>query len=163
MTRPNWDEYFMDIARAVAKRSEDPSTQVGCVIVSKDNEPISFGYNGFVAGCNDNGCCFERPMKYHLTVHAEMNALLYAKQDLHQARLYCTDAPCENCLKHVLQSGIRYVYFDRHELMTRHPNISLQACLRLIESVTVESMHNTNGIWYGNLITTELDKRKENE
>ncbi len=45
----NWDQYFMNIANEVAKRSKDPSTQVGCVIVDSDHRPISFGYNGALA------------------------------------------------------------------------------------------------------------------
>ena len=45
----NWDHYFMNIANEVAKRSKDPSTQVGCVIVDEERRPISFGYNGFIA------------------------------------------------------------------------------------------------------------------
>ena len=42
---PSWDEYFIEIAKVTAKRSKDPSTQTGCVIVDKNNRPISFGYN----------------------------------------------------------------------------------------------------------------------
>jgi dephospho-CoA kinase len=45
---PSWDEYFIEIAKVTAKRSKDPSTQTGCVIVDKNNRPISFGYNGFI-------------------------------------------------------------------------------------------------------------------
>jgi dCMP deaminase len=164
MTRPDWDEYFMDIARAVAKRSEDPSSKVGCVIVSWNNEPISFGYNGFVAGCSNEGKSFERPMKYHLIIHAEMNALMFAKQKLNGTKLYCTHAPCDNCLKHILQSGIRYIIFDKTELLCRLSTDSLIASLRLIGSANFEpsefqSIHDINGIWYGNMICDELEKR----
>ncbi len=163
MDRPTWNQYFMAMAHVASTRSEDPSTKVGCVIVSGDNRVISTGYNGFVAGCYQDGMCFDRPMKYHLIIHAEMNALMFARQDLRGAKLYCTDAPCENCLKHILQSGIRYVMFDRHELMIRHPDISLEACIKLIGSVRLDSMHNTEDEWYGNLIREELDKRGDNE
>jgi hypothetical protein len=45
---PSWNEYFIEIAKVTAKRSKDPSTQTGCVIVDKNNRPISFGYNGFI-------------------------------------------------------------------------------------------------------------------
>ena len=40
-----WDEYFMGIALLSAQRSKDPSTSVGCCIVSKDNKILSVGYN----------------------------------------------------------------------------------------------------------------------
>jgi dCMP deaminase len=159
MTRPDWDTYFMDIARAVALRSEDPSSKVGCVIVDKNNRPISFGYNGFITGCNEHGESFERPMKYNLVIHGEMNALLFAKRDLTGAKLYCTHAPCDNCLKHLLQSGIRYILFDETELLSRLSEESLIACLRLGNSVEMDSLHNTKGEWYGNIIVEELLRR----
>lgn len=49
-----WDEYFMGVALLSAKRSKDPSTQVGACIVSQDNKILSMGYNGFPMGCSDD-------------------------------------------------------------------------------------------------------------
>ena len=46
----SWDEYFMGIAELSARRSKDPSTQVGACIVSSDNKILSMGYNGFPKG-----------------------------------------------------------------------------------------------------------------
>lgn len=45
---PTWDEYFIEIAKVTARRSKDPSTKTGCVIVDPNNRPVSFGYNGFI-------------------------------------------------------------------------------------------------------------------
>ena len=45
-----WDEYFMGLAHLSAKRSKDPSTQVGAVIVSSEHRVVSIGYNGFPYG-----------------------------------------------------------------------------------------------------------------
>ncbi len=109
----NWDEYYMSIAWTVSKKSKDPSTKVGCVIVSADNEPISFGYNGFVAGCDENYMTFERPYKDMMSIHAEMNALIFAKRSLKGARVYCTHISCENCMKHLLQAGIKEIIYDK--------------------------------------------------
>jgi len=161
MDRISWDDYFITIAHAVATRSEDPSSKVGCVIVSRDNAPISFGYNGFIAGCNKHGQTFERPMKYQLVIHAEMNAMIFAKDDLHGAKLYCTHAPCANCLKHALQAGIRHIIFEESELLSRLSDLQLEAAYQLAKSVDMDCFHDLNGIWYGNTITTELQKRKE--
>ena len=47
----SWDEYFMGVAMLSGMRSKDPSTQVGCCIVSQDNKILSMGYNGFPIGC----------------------------------------------------------------------------------------------------------------
>ena len=49
-----WDEYFMGLAHLSAKRSKDPSTQVGAVIVSSEHRVVSIGYNGFPNGCSDD-------------------------------------------------------------------------------------------------------------
>ncbi|MEG0275060.1 MAG: cytidine deaminase, partial [Longicatena sp.] len=50
----NWDEYFMGLAHLSSRRSKDPSTQVGAVIVSKEHRVVGIGYNGFPNGCNDD-------------------------------------------------------------------------------------------------------------
>jgi len=50
-----WDEYFMGVASLSARRSKDPSTQVGACIVDNDNRIVGTGYNGMPKGCNDDG------------------------------------------------------------------------------------------------------------
>ena len=108
----NWHNYYIDIAKQVAKKSKDPSSKVGCVIVNKNNQLVSTGFNGFVAKCDDSYMTYERPLKYNLIIHAEMNALIFAKIDLINCTIYSTHGPCENCLKHILQAGIRKFYYD---------------------------------------------------
>lgn len=110
-----WDEYYMSLAWAISKKSKDPSTQVGCVIVSENNEPISFGYNGFVAKCDESYMEFEMPYKDMLTVHAEMNALIFAKCSLKNAKVYCTHISCDNCMKHLLQAGVREIIYEKND------------------------------------------------
>lgn len=109
----NWEEYYLNIAESVALKSKDPSTKVGCVLVSADNEPISFGYNGFIAGCDESFMTFERPQKNYLSIHAEMNALIFAKKSLRGATAYVTHASCENCLKHLAQAGVKRIIYKR--------------------------------------------------
>ena len=76
--RPNWDEYFLEIAIVVAKRSPDQSTKVGCVLVGEGHELLSTGYNGFIRGADDdNEDWHERPKKYDVSRHeAAAKALL---------------------------------------------------------------------------------------
>ena len=74
----NWNEYFMKIARTVAMKSHDPSTKVGSVIVGPDHEIRSTGYNDLPRGIEHLPERHERPLKYTMTVHSEMNALLNA-------------------------------------------------------------------------------------
>ena len=108
---PNWDEYWMSIAQMTASRSKDPSTQVGCVIVSKDNHQVSMGYNGFPAGMPETDDLWERPVKYALVVHSEMNALLNATSSVRGCKMYVTHNPCSNCAKHIAAAGISEVIF----------------------------------------------------
>jgi dCMP deaminase len=112
----SWDLYFLEIAQLVATRSKDPSSQVGAVIVRKRNI-ISTGYNGFPRGVNDNVPeRYERPAKYKWTIHGEENAILNASRNgtaVEGATLYVTPfAPCVECAKAIVQSGIIEVVVD---------------------------------------------------
>lgn len=138
----NRDEYFINIAEEVAIRSKDPSTQVGAVIVDKNHRPVSFGYNWFLWAGDDRYLTWERPMKYYFSIHAEMNAILFAKADLTWCTLYCNYACCENCLKFIIQSWIRTViykqlhvksYTNANSWTMEHPE-AWEAATRLILS-----------------------------
>ena len=111
----NWDEYFMGVALLAAKRSKDPSTQVGACIVSTDNIILSTGYNGFPYGCSDDSFPWDREgdeTKYPFVVHAELNAILNAGgRDLKGAKIYVDLFPCNECAKAIIQSGIREVVY----------------------------------------------------
>ena len=111
----NWDEYFMGIAMLAARRSKDPSTQVGACIVSKDNIIISTGYNGMPQGCSDDEFPWDREgeeTKYPYVVHAELNAILNANgRDLRGSRLFVALFPCNECAKAIIQSGVKEVIY----------------------------------------------------
>jgi len=92
----NWKDYFMKIAYDVSLKSKDPSSKVGCVITTDDNRPVSFGYNGFIAGCDEHKMTHERPYKYYMTAHAEMNAIIFSHKDLRDCHVYCTHAILNN-------------------------------------------------------------------
>ena len=111
----SWDEYFMGIAMLAAKRSKDPSTQVGACIVSEDNIIISTGYNGMPKGCSDDEFPWEREgedTKYPYVVHAELNAILNANgRSLKGSKLYVALFPCNECAKAIIQSGVKEVVY----------------------------------------------------
>ena len=114
----SWDEYFMGIAMLAARRSKDPSTQVGACIVSQDNIIISTGYNGMPKGCSDDEFPWDRTgeneaaTKYPYVVHAELNAILNASgRDLRGSRIYVALFPCNECAKAIIQSGIQEVLY----------------------------------------------------
>jgi dCMP deaminase len=109
----NWDEYFLKIAAVAASKSKDPSTQVGAVIVRPDRTIVSVGYNGFPRGIADTPERLnDRPTKYSLVVHAEMNAILSARESLYGYTLYTVPfMPCDRCFVHVIQTCIKRVVF----------------------------------------------------
>jgi len=109
--RPSWDEYLMDLAKMTSRRSCDPSSQHGCVIVDKNHRVISMGYNGTVAGIPESDIDWTRPNKYAWMLHAEENAVAFAKESLEGSTSYVTGPSCVKCLRLQLQMGIRDFVF----------------------------------------------------
>lgn len=116
-----WDQYFMGVAVLASKRSKDPVTQTGAVIVDSDKKIVSIGYNGFPIGCkddefpwDDSSAPFSLESKHMYVVHSELNAILNA----HGANLvgdimYTTLFPCAECAKAIINVGIsRIVFLD---------------------------------------------------
>jgi dCMP deaminase len=104
-----WALRFNQMAELVASWSKDPSTQVGAVI-ARQNKIISVGFNGYPHGISDSAETDEREMKYLKTLHAEENAILFAKRDLDGCEIYVTHFPCPNCAAKIIQTGITAVY-----------------------------------------------------
>ncbi len=122
--RPNWDEYFLMMAKLAATRSTCLAFPVGAVIV-KDRQVLATGYNGSPAGsahCTEQGYCYpglsscdaskELPSR---AVHAEANALAQAAKhgiSTEGAKIYVTLEPCLSCLKLVISAGIHEVFYE---------------------------------------------------
>ncbi len=120
--RPSWDEYFLDIAKAIAKRSTCYSGQTGAVLV-RDKRILTTGYNGSTIGaphCTDDGCLMklttygdgEPKERCVRTIHAELNAIIQAA--LHGvstkgATLYGIYKPCSQCMKAIVNAGIKRI------------------------------------------------------
>lgn len=110
-----WDKYFLNIAENVKLKSKDRRTQIGAVIVGKDNEIVSTGYNSFPRGINDNVEERQvRPEKYYWIEHAERNAIYNAARigvSLRDTTMYLTcGIPCSDCTKGIISSGIKKIY-----------------------------------------------------
>ena len=108
----NWNTYFMNIANDVKNRSKDTVTKVGAVIVNENNELVSTGYNGFPKGMEELETDWVSVNKHMYVIHAEANAILYAKRDLKGCKIYTTLSPCNNCAKLIAASGIKEVYYS---------------------------------------------------
>lgn len=106
-----WDQRFLALAEHIATWSKDPSTQCGSVIVDQDRRIVSTGYNGFARGVTDDADMLAiREMKLRMVIHAEENALLYARRDLADCTLYVWPMPpCASCAAKIIQAGIRRI------------------------------------------------------
>jgi dCMP deaminase len=133
--RPDWDEYFLLIAKLVSTRSTCNSRPTGAVLV-KDRQILATGYNGSMPGadhCSDHGpdYCHRREMdvpdsaKYNFcrASHAEANAIAQAAKHgipVAGASLYVTLEPCYVCLKLLATARIEKVFFELPYQSTDH-------------------------------------------
>jgi len=121
--RPAWNDYFMEIAALVAKRSTCLRRAVGAIIV-KDKRILATGYNGAPSGiahCAEVGCLRETMQiasgeRHELCrgIHAEQNAIIQAAYHgvpIQGASLYCTNLPCSICTKMLINAGIKKIYY----------------------------------------------------
>lgn len=109
-----WDDRFLRLAEQVAEWSKDPSTKVGAVVVDEKRRVIGVGYNGFARGVQDRiGRLSERTVKYDLTVHAELNAILNCSAPTAGSIVYVTQHPCARCAALLIQAGVAGVVCPR--------------------------------------------------
>ncbi len=124
-----WDEYFLDLAKTCASRSNCLRAQVGAVIVGTDKKIKATGYNGTpskVESCAERGECYR--MKHNIesgtryetcrSIHAEQNAIIQAGQDRCQgATIYIWghNFICILCKRFIVQSGIEHCVLKKDD------------------------------------------------
>ncbi len=122
--RPTWDEYFLMLAKLAATRSTCLAFPVGAVIV-KDRQVLATGYNGSPSGsvhCTTQGYCYPELSSCDASsslpsraIHAEANAIAQAAKhgiSCGGASIYVTLEPCVSCLKLIISTGIKQVYYE---------------------------------------------------
>jgi dCMP deaminase len=107
-----WVARFTDLAEEVSTWSKDSSSRVGAVIVRPDRTIASVGFNGFPRGVEDRpDRIANRDTKLLFTIHAEMNAILSAKEPLKGYSIFVWPfQPCAHCAASIIQAGIKEVY-----------------------------------------------------
>jgi len=124
--RPTWDEYFMEVARTIAKRATCDRGRSGCVI-ARDRQLLVTGYVGSPIGlphCDEVGHLMKKvihdddSISQHCmrTVHAEQNAICQAARlgvGINGATLYCKMTPCRTCAMLIINSGIQRVVCEK--------------------------------------------------
>lgn len=152
MTRPAFDDIFMELAVNLASRSHCVKRHVGAVL-TKETRIISIGYNGPPAGthnCDEEwpsaGCPRDSKGGCSLAIHAEQNAILYAvknKTSVEGATLYLTLSPCLSCARIIFTMGIsRVIYLNSY---AEHKGIPLDEGVEFLKKfgVTVEKYSGT--------------------
>lgn len=122
--RPDWDAYFLDIAKLVSKRSTCLRRKVGALIV-KNRRILTTGYNGTPTGithCEVTGCLREKLKvpsgeRHELCrgLHAEQNSIIQAALygvNIGGGTLYCTNQPCSICAKMLINAGIKEIVME---------------------------------------------------
>jgi dCMP deaminase len=122
--RPSYDEYFMEMAHVVAKRSTCLRRKVGAILV-KEKHILSTGYNGAPKGfkhCAETGCLREDQNipsgeRHELCrgLHAEQNAIIQAAvfgTSIKGSVLYCTNTPCVVCVKMLINAGVTEIIYS---------------------------------------------------
>ena len=129
MARADWDEYFLEIARAVSTRATCERKRVGALLV-RDRSILATGYNGSIRRtphCDDVGHLMEDGHCVR-TVHAEANALAQAARNgtrVDGSTAYVTCTPCWPCFKLLANAGVhRIVFADAYRL---DPNVERHA------------------------------------
>jgi dCMP deaminase len=135
-----YDNLYMDIAKRVSEMSYDQDTQVGAIIV-KDGNIISMGWNGTPSGFPNECKHPNTGVTLPYVIHAEANAICKLSRDGGNgldATLYCTLAPCMECTKLILQSGIREVVINKADerYMESYKILNEKGMIRQCKSIT---------------------------
>ncbi len=136
-----WDIRFLELSESIASWSKDPSRGVGAVIVSPLRQVLATGYNGLPRGVEDHPDRLERPVKYDLIVHAEMNAIIQCARNGTSpvgATLYSSFSPCIHCTLSIVQAGIARVVTRKIMEGDEHWNDSLEKSISMFQEVGIE-------------------------
>lgn len=151
MSRPSFDDIYMNLAIQLAQRSHCVKMKVGAVL-TKDTRIISLGYNGPPAGthnCDEEwpktGCPRDSKGSCSLALHAEQNAILYAaknKVDMEGATLYITLAPCIACARVIFSIGIKKVIYK--DSYAEYKGIGIEEGIEFLKKFNVEVIRYSN-------------------
>ena len=140
-----WIARFTDLTKEIASWSKDLGTKVGSVIVRPDRTICSVGFNGFPRGIEDNPYAIaNRDAKLFRTIHAELNAILSAKEPLNGYSIFVWPfQPCSQCAAAIIQSGIKDVYcpFNDH-LNNERWSDSFMSALQMLDEANVRVIYS---------------------
>lgn len=145
MMETKWQARFLALTKEIASWSKDSGTKVGSVIVRPDRTICSVGFNGFPRGIEDSPSAIaNRDTKLLRTIHAELNAILSAKEALNGYSIFVWPfQPCSQCAAAIIQSGIKDVYcpFTDH-LSNDRWSESFKNALQMLDEANVRVIYS---------------------
>jgi len=140
---PDRDKKYMGLAFMYAALSKDPRTQHGAQIVTPENDPLGWGYNGPPKQMDDEDLNWDRPDKYPYMVHSEPNAISHSdKEKLEGSIMYVTGKPCAKCMLDIVRAGIKEVVYYEDE--SHHDSNSM--CVNPEHMDTTEDIAERGGV-----------------
>jgi dCMP deaminase len=143
----------MDLAEVIAKRSHDSETKVGSILVrASNNTLVSTGFNGFIAGTQDELLPNTRPEKYEYILHSELNLISNcAKNGISTDGCYvvCTMSPCTQCTRLLFNAGI-------HKVIAKQLYKDFNKVLEM-RDIVVEAIQESDGFWH---ISYKVENKK---
>jgi len=144
---------YMELATVISKMAKCTRRQVGAVLTNRSGAILAMGYNGTPHGtveCTHGGCprgklttkIDERPAVC-FGAHAEMNCIIHAGKHGRLSDdmiLYCTHQPCDTCLPHVINAGVKKIYYIKGYHVPAYPNYFVEMCFNSnVETVRMEN------------------------
>lgn len=150
----HWNFHFLGMAKHISKKSKDPGTKVGCVISDQDHRTISTGYNGLPQLISDDDKILnDRERKLMQIIHAEENAIIFAKQSISGSTVYVWPMlSCSSCASKLVQAGVKKVVTvsDSNDRWQKSFDISrktFQSAGICVIEYNIESFEKLEGIY----------------
>ena len=143
--RGKWQARFIKLAEEISTWSKDAGTRVGAVIVRPDRTICSVGFNGFPRKVKDSqDAIANRDIKLFRTIHAELNAILSAKEPLAGYSLFVWPfQPCAQCAAAIIQAGITEVYCPNNDHLAHERwSDSFKAALQMFDEAEVRLIYS---------------------
>lgn len=141
----NWDDYFINIAKNISLRSKDENTKIGVVIVGKDRQIVSTGYNSFPRGINDglpDRQSREGGEKYYWFSHAETNAIINCALNGVSSKdciMYMScGLPCTDCCRNIINAGIKEIWCKEDNFTQERWKTHGERSLQMFEEANVK-------------------------
>jgi len=128
----NLQEY-MRLTIKAAKKSQDPETQVGALLVAPSGTVLAESCNKLPTGVVREYDRVRNPLKRNYIIHAELSVILKAPRNVPDCSLFTTLYPCEHCAAAIVEAGIKKVYYKDDKPNTVTAAMFLEAGVQAVK------------------------------